>query len=234
MLSSKRSKRYNETASKVKKREYSVEDAVNLLKETATAKYNETVDIAVRLGVDPRHADQVVRGVVSLPHGLGKEVRLVAVCKANKEKEAQEAGADHVGFDEILEKIKSGWTDFDVLVATPDAMGALGKLGRVLGPRGLMPNPKSGTVTPNIAQAIKEIKAGKIDFRCDKYGIVHTSIGKAQFESDKLVDNLKSFMKTIIKLKPTAAKGTYLRSISVSSTHGPGIKLTTNVQHYSE
>lgn len=230
----KRSKRYDQTAAKVKTKEYSISDAVSLVKETATAKYNESVDIAVRLGVDPRHADQVVRGVVSLPHGLGKEVRLVAVCKANKEKEAQEAGADHVGFDEILEKIKGGWTDFDVLVATPDAMGELGKLGRVLGPRGLMPNPKSGTVTPNIGQAIKEIKAGKIDFRCDKYGIVHTSIGKADFDATKLEENLKSFMRTVIKLKPTAAKGTYVKSISISSTHGPGVKLTTNVQHYSE
>jgi large subunit ribosomal protein L1 len=230
----KRSKRYNQTAGKVKKKEHSISEGVSLVKETATAKYTESVDIAVRLGVDPRHADQVVRGVVSLPHGLGKEVRLVAVCKANKEQEAQDAGADFVGFEDILEKIKGGWTDFDVLVATPDAMGELGKLGRVLGPRGLMPNPKSGTVTPNIGQAIQEIKAGKIDFRCDKYGIVHTSIGKADFEIEKLVENLKSFMRTVIKLKPTAAKGTYVKSVSLSSTHGPGVKLTTNVQHYSE
>lgn len=230
----KRSKRYTEAATLVKKREYSVTEGIELLKQAANAKFNETVEIAVRLGVDPRHADQVVRGVVSLPHGLGKTVRCVAVCKANKEAEAKEAGADVVGFDDVLEKIKSGWTDFDVLVATPDAMGALGKLGRILGPRGLMPNPKSGTVTPDIGNAIREIKAGKIDFRCDKYGIVHTSIGKAEFDADKLVDNLKSFMRTIIKLKPTAAKGTYIKSVSVSSTHGPGIRLTTNVQQYAE
>ena len=230
----KRSKRYNQSATQVKKKEYSISEAVSLVKETSTAKYNESVDVAVRLGVDPRHADQVVRGVVSLPHGLGKEVRLVAICKANKEKEAQDAGADHVGFEDLLEKIKGGWTDFDVLVATPDAMGELGKLGRVLGPRGLMPNPKSGTVTPNIGQAITEIKAGKIDFRCDKYGIVHTSIGKAEFDGNKLEENLKSFMRTVIKLKPTAAKGTYVKSVSLSSTHGPGVKLTTNVQHYAE
>ena len=230
----KRGKRYDSAAAKILKKEYSVPEAVKLVRETSTAKYNESIELAVRLGVDPRHADQVVRGVVSLPHGLGKEVKLVAVVKANNEKDAQEAGADVVGFEDVLEKIKGGWTDFDVLVATPDVMGELGKLGRVLGPRGLMPNPKSGTVTPNIAQAIKEIKAGKIDFRCDKFGIVHTPIGKSDFSEDKLEENLIAFMKTVIKLKPTAAKGAYLKSVSISSTHGPGIKLTTNSQHYQE
>ncbi|MCB0279668.1 MAG: 50S ribosomal protein L1 [Calditrichaeota bacterium] len=230
----KHGKRYNLAVKKIQRSEYTIADGVKLLKETATAKYDESVDIAVRLGVDPRHADQVVRGVVTLPHGLGKSVRVLALVRADKEEEAKSAGADYVGFDEFIEKIKGGWLDFDVLVATPDVMGELGKLGRVLGPRGLMPNPKSGTVTPNIGDSVKEIKAGKIDFRCDKYGIVHTSVGKASFPEDKLVDNLNAFIQTIIKLKPSAAKGTYLKSISISSTHGPGIRLATNVMNYAE
>ena len=190
--------------------------------------------MALRLGVDPRHADQVVRGVVSLPHGLGKEVRVLAVVRGNNEEAAKEAGADYVGFDDMLEKIKGGWLDFDVLVATPDVMGELGKLGRVLGPRGLMPNPKSGTVTPKIADAIREIKAGKIDFRCDKNGIVHASIGKVSFDEAKIADNLTTFIKTVIRLKPSAAKGTYLKSITLTSTQGPGIKLTTSQTAYTD
>ena len=230
----KRGRRYLAAAEKIEKREYTVDEAVKLLKDTSTAKYDESVEVSIRLGVDPRHADQVVRGVVSLPHGLGKTVRVLALVRADKEEEAKSAGADYVGFQEFIDKIKSGWLEFDVLVATPDVMGELGKLGRVLGPRGLMPNPKSGTVTPNISSAVKEIKAGKIDFRCDKYGIVHSSIGKSSFEENKIADNLTLFIKTIIKLKPTTAKGTYLKSISLSSTHGPGIKLSTNVASYQE
>lgn len=227
-------KRYNQAQEKIKRSEYSLSEGVKLLKETATAKYDESVDVAIRLGVDPRHADQVVRGVVSLPHGLGKSVRVLALVKADKEEEAKSANADYVGYSEYLEKIKGGWLEFDVLVATPDVMGELGKLGRVLGPRGLMPNPKSGTVTQNIGESIKEIKAGKIDFRCDKYGIIHTSVGKASFTEDKLVDNLNTFIDTIVKLKPSAAKGTYLKSISISSTHGPGIRISSNVASLAE
>jgi large subunit ribosomal protein L1 len=230
----KKSKRYLSVIAKVQKREYDVNEAVKLLKEIASKKFAESVDVAIRLGVDPKHADQVVRGVVSLPNGLGKVVRVVAVVRANKEKEAMEAGALMAGFDEVLNKIKDGWTDFDVLVATPDVMGELGKLGRVLGPRGLMPNPKSGTVTMDIGQAINEIKAGKIDFRCDKYGIVHTSIGKINFTDEQIVENLKTFIRTIIRLKPAAAKGTYIKSVSLSSTQSPGISLTTNITAYAE
>jgi len=232
----KRSKRYLAAAAKVDKlREYQVEEGVKLLKEVNTAsKFDQSVEVALRLGVDPRHADQVVRGVVSLPHGLGKEVRVLAVVRGNNEEAAKEAGADYVGFDDMLEKIKGGWLDFDVLVATPDVMGELGKLGRVLGPRGLMPNPKSGTVTPKIADAIREIKAGKIDFRCDKNGIVHASIGKVSFDEAKIADNLTTFIKTVIRLKPSAAKGTYLKSITLTSTQGPGIKLTTSQTAYTD
>lgn len=231
----KRSKRYSAAAAKVDKlREHQVDDAVKLLKEVSTAKFDESIEVALRLGVDPRHADQVVRGVVSLPHGLGKEVRVLAVVRANNEEAAKEAGADFVGFEDVLEKIKGGWLDFDVLVATPDVMGELGKLGRVLGPRGLMPNPKSGTVTPKIADAIREIKAGKIDFRCDKNGIVHAAIGKTSFDETKIAENLLMFIRTVIRLKPSAAKGTYLKSITLTSTHGPGIKLTTLSNDYTD
>jgi LSU ribosomal protein L1P len=177
------------------------------------------------LGVDPKHADQVVRGTVSLPHGLGKTVRVLVIAKPEKQQEAIDAGADYVGYEDYLKKIAEGWTDVDVIIATPDTMSELGKLGKILGPRGLMPNPKSGTVTPNVAQAVKEVKAGKIDFRVDKLGIVHTSIGKASFDTDKLVDNINAFLNTIIKLKPAAAKGTYIKSVTLSSTMGPGIKI---------
>ncbi|MGB9697049.1 MAG: 50S ribosomal protein L1 [Ignavibacteria bacterium] len=207
------------------KKSFSIREAVELVKKYATAKFDESVEIAVNLGVDPKHADQVVRGTVSLPHGLGKTVRVLVIAKPEKQQEAIDAGADYVGFEDYLKKIAEGWTDVDVIIAAPDTMSELGKLGKVLGPRGLMPNPKSGTVTPNLAQAVKEVKAGKIDFRVDKFGIVHTSIGKASFDTDKLVDNINAFLNTIIKLKPAAAKGTYIKSVTLSSTMGPGIKI---------
>jgi large subunit ribosomal protein L1 len=204
---------------------YKIAEAVDLVKKYAKTKFDESVDIAMSLGVDPKHADQVVRGTVSLPHGTGKTVRVLVIAKPDKHDEAKEAGADHVGFEDYLAKIKEGWTDIDVIIAAPDAMSELGKLGKILGPRGLMPNPKSGTVTPNVGQAVKEVKAGKIDFRVDKNGIVHAAIGKASFDNEKLVDNVITFIKTIIKLKPSASKGTYIKSITVSSTMGPGVKI---------
>lgn len=207
------------------KKSFSIREAVELVKKYATAKFDESVEIAVNLGVDPKHADQVVRGTVSLPHGLGKTVRVLVIAKPEKQQEAINAGADYVGFEDYLKKIAEGWTDVDVIIAAPDTMSELGKLGKILGPRGLMPNPKSGTVTPNLGQAVKEVKAGKIDFRVDKLGIVHTSIGKASFDTDKLVDNINAFLNTIIKLKPAAAKGTYIKSVTLSSTMGPGIKI---------
>ena len=229
----RRSKRYDSLMKLIEKKEYSLDEAVNLLKETAKAHFDESVEIAVRLGVDPRKAEQAVRGTVSLPHGLGKPVRVLVIAKGEKAAQAEEAGADYVGYEDYLEKIqKENWLEFDVLVATPDSMKDLGKLGKVLGPRGLMPNPKSGTVTMEIEQTVKEIKAGKIDFRVDKAGIIHSSVGKASFESDKLKDNIRSLMQTIIRLKPTTAKGTYLRSIHVSNTMGPGIKLLASSQEF--
>ncbi len=231
----KRSKRYQRLQQLIEKKEYSLDEAVNLLKQTAQAKFDESVEIAVRLGVDPRRAEQAVRGTVSLPHGLGKSVRILVIAKGEKAEQARKAGADFVGYEEYLEKIeKENWLDFDVLVATPDAMKDLGKLGKILGPRGLMPNPKSGTVTMNIEQTVKEIKAGKIDFRVDKAGIIHSSVGKASFEAAKLKDNIKSLMQTIIRMKPASAKGTYLRSIHVSNTMGPGIKLIPNTQEFQD
>ena len=231
----KRSKRYREAAKLIEERDYSLGEAVGLLKKTASAKFDETVEISVRLGVDPRHADQVVRGVVALPHGLGKEVRVLVVAKDDKAEEAKAAGADYAGYEEYIEKLQNeGWVDFDVLVATPDAMRDLGKLGRVLGPRGLMPNPKSGTVTMDIANTVKEIKAGKIDFRVDKKGIVHTGVGKASFEANKLSENVKTLMQMIIRLKPSSAKGTYLQTICISNTMGPGIRIAPNAAEFSD
>ncbi|MGQ9559602.1 MAG: 50S ribosomal protein L1 [Candidatus Oleimicrobiaceae bacterium] len=222
----KRSRRFQEALSKRDpSKQYPLDEAVKLVKEAATAKFDETVEISVRLGVDPRHADQMVRGSVTLPHGLGKTKRVLVLTKGEKEKEALDAGADYVGLDEYLEKIQGGWLDFDAVVATPDVMGQVGKLGKILGPRGLMPNPKSGTVTFNVAEAVKEIKAGKVDFRVDKYGILHVPLGKVSFPADKLVENVKAFMETVIRLKPTTAKGQYVRSVTLSSTMGPGIKL---------
>lgn len=204
---------------------YSLTEAVSLLKKCSKSKFDESVDVAMKLGVDPKHADQVVRGTVSLPHGTGKSVRVLVIAKEDKHAEAKEAGADHVGFEDYLNKIKEGWTDIDVIIASPDAMAELGKLGKVLGPRGLMPNPKSGTVTPKVGEAVKEVKAGKIDFRVDKSGIVHSAVGKVSFDENQLTDNVSTFINTIIKLKPSAAKGTYIKSIYVSSTMGPGIHI---------
>ncbi len=204
---------------------YTLKEASSLVKEITTTKFDASVDIDVRLGVDPRKANQMVRGVVSLPHGTGKEVRVLVLCSPEVEAEAKEAGADHVGLDEYIEKIKGGWTDIDVIITQPQIMGKIGALGRVLGPRGLMPNPKSGTVTTDVAKAVKEVKQGKIDFKVDKAGIVHTSIGKVSFESEKIADNAREFIQTLIKLKPTAAKGTYIKSIYLSSTMSPGIKV---------
>ena len=203
------------------------DDAVKLVRELATAKFDESVDVATRLGVDPRQADQLVRGTVVLPHGTGKSVRVLAIVQGEKEEEAKEAGADHVGV-EYVEKIEEGWVDFDVCVVTPDLMGKVGPLGRVLGPRGLMPTPKAGTVTFDIGRAVKEIKAGKIEFRVDKTGNVHAPIGKASFSDEQLQENLTAFMDQIMQSKPSSAKGAYLRSVTVSSTMGPGVAIDTN------
>jgi large subunit ribosomal protein L1 len=205
---------------------YSVEQAVSLVKQTAYTKFDGTVDVAVRLGVDPRHADQVVRGTVILPHGTGKSIRVLVIAQGDRAKEAEAAGADFVGI-EYLQKLKDGWLECDVIVATPDVMGQLGALGRILGPRGLMPNPKAGTVTMDVTRAVKEIKAGKIEFRVDKTGNLHAPIGKVSFTEDQLAGNLRTFMDTVLKAKPSAAKGTYIRSATVSGTMGPGIKLDT-------
>ena len=204
---------------------YNLVDAAELLKQMTTTKFDASIDVDVRLGVDPRKANQMVRGVVTLPHGTGKNIKVLVLCTPEKEEEAKEAGADYVGLDDYIEKIQGGWTDIDVIVTMPPVMAKVGKLGRVLGPRGLMPNPKSGTVTMEIGKAVKDVKMGKIDFKVDKYGIVHTSIGKVSFTAEKIVENAREFMLTIIKLKPTAAKGTYIKSIYLSSTMSPGIKL---------
>jgi len=209
-------------------REYPISDAVKLVKQAAFAKFNETVDVAVRLGVDPRHADQVVRGTVVLPHGTGKSVRVLVITQGDKVKEAEAAGADFAGI-EYVQKLKDGWLECDVIVATPDVMGQLGQLGRILGPRGLMPNPKAGTVTLDVAKAVREIKAGKIEFRVDKTGNVHAPIGKINFSEQQLAENLQAFMETIVRAKPAAAKGQYLRGATVSSTMGPGVRLDTAV-----
>ncbi len=221
----KHSKRYKAIATKVEKKEFSIAEAVEIVKQTATAKFAESVDIAVRLGVDPRKADQAIRGTVALPHGIGKEVRVLVIAKPPKDEEAKAAGADYVGYKDYLEKIQQGWTDVDVIIATPDVMGDLGKLGKILGPRGLMPNPKSGTVTPDVAKAVKEVKAGKIEFRVDKEGNVHATVGKASFEKEKLVENIQAFLSTIVRAKPATAKGQYIKGISISATMGPGVRI---------
>ncbi|MEG0519222.1 MAG: 50S ribosomal protein L1 [Bacteroidales bacterium] len=204
-------------------KQYKLADACTLVKETSFTKFDSSVDVAVRLGVDPRKANQMVRGVVTLPHGTGKQTRVLVLCTPDKEAEAKEAGADFVGLDEYIEKIKAGWTDIDVIICTPSVMAKIGAIGRILGPRGLMPNPKTGTVTMEIGKAVTEVKAGKIDFKVDKQGIVHASIGKVSFDALKLVENTTEFLNTIIKLKPQALKGTYVKSIFISSTMGPGI-----------
>ncbi len=226
----KRSKRYKAAATKLEpKKYYSIEDAVARVKEMSTAKFVEAVDIAIRLGVDPKKADQAVRGTVALPHGIGKEVKVLVITKPPKDEEARSAGADHVGFQDYIQKIQGGWADIDVIIATPDVMGDVGKLGKVLGPRGLMPNPKSGTVTPDVAKAVREVKAGKIEFRVDKAGILHATVGKANFENQKLVENINAFVATVLRAKPATAKGQYVKSISLSSTMGPGVHIDKNV-----
>lgn len=207
-------------------KEYTIAEAIALLKEKSKVKFVETLDCAIRLGVDPRHADQMIRGTVSLPYGTGKTVRVLVIAKGAKIQEALDAGADHAGFEDYLEKIKGGWADVDVVIATPDSMAELGKLGKVLGPKGLMPNPKSGTVTMDVAKAVKEVKAGKIEFRVEKTGIVHTALGKLNFETNQLVENTKAFLNTIIKMKPSTAKGQYVKSLYLSSTMGPGLKIS--------
>ena len=209
-------------------RYYEPKEAVNLVKDASFVKFDESVDVAVNLGVDPRHADQIVRGTVTLPHGTGKEIRVLVIAQGEKENEAKEAGADMVGA-EYVEKIKAGWLDCDVIIATPDMMSQVGQLGRVLGPRGLMPNPKSGTVTTDVASAVKEVKAGKIEFRVDKTGNLHAPIGKVSFESDRLADNLGSFMDAVMRARPAVSKGTYLKSVTLSSSMGPGVKVNTAV-----
>lgn len=220
------SKRVKKNITKLdKKQVYKAVDAVKIAKETANTKFDESIDVAIRLGVDPRHADQMVRGTVVLPHGTGKKVRVLVLAKGAKEQEAAEAGADFFGFDEYIKKIQEGWLDFDVAVATPDVMSEVGKLGRILGARGLMPNPKSGTVTQDVSRVVKELKAGKIQFRVDKAGIVHAAIGKASFAQEQLVENFNALFTMILKLKPSSAKGQYVRTVALSSTMGPGIRV---------
>ena len=221
-------KKQKEAAAKVDIiKQYALADATALVKNVRTTKFDGSVDLAVRLGVDPRKANQMVRGVVSLPHGTGKTVRVLALVTPDKEAEAKAAGADFVGMDEYLDKIKNGWTDVDVIITVPAAMGKLGPLGRILGPRGLMPNPKTGTVTMEIGKAVSEVKAGKIDFKVDRYGIVHASIGRVSFEADKLRENAEEVLKTLVRMKPSAAKGTYIKSIFLSPTMGPGVAVDT-------
>ena len=223
---SKLTKKRKEAFAKIELgKSYSLKEAAALVKEITTTKFDASVDVDVRLGVDPRKANQMVRGVVTLPHGTGKQVRVLALCTPDKEAEAKEAGADYVGLDEYIEKIRGGWTEIDVIITMPAIMGKIGALGRVLGPRGLMPNPKSGTVTNDIAAAVKDVKSGKIDFKVDKTGIVHTSIGKASFSAEQIYDNAHEIISTLIRLKPTAAKGTYVKSIYLSSTMSPSIKI---------
>jgi large subunit ribosomal protein L1 len=220
----KLTKKQKDAHAKVDKNQsYSLKDASALVKEITSVNFDASIDLAVKLGVDPRKANQMVRGVVTLPHGTGKDVKVLALVTPDKEAEATEAGADYVGLDEYLQKIKEGWTDVDVIITMPSVMGKLGPLGRILGPRGLMPNPKTGTVTMDVAKAVTEVKAGKIDFKVDKTGIVHAAIGKASFDVDKIVDNAHELIQTLVKLKPTAAKGTYIKSIYMSSTMSPGV-----------
>src|SRR5213083_2164709 len=220
-------KKYTAARAAVPERPHTIEEAVPLMQKVKFAKFDETVELAMRLGVDPKHADQMVRGTVVLPHGLGKSKKVLAIAGGDKQREASEAGTDHVGGEEMVEKIQGGFMDFDAVVATPDMMRAVGKLGKVLGPRGLMPNPKTGTVTVDIAKAIKEIKAGKVEFRVDKTGIIHAPLGKTSFATDALIDNAHALVESIVKAKPAAAKGKFLRSVTVSSTIGPGVKIDT-------
>lgn len=218
-------KKYQAAKEKLEQREYTLEEAVQSIRELKFAKFDETAELALRLGVDPRHADQMVRGTVVLPNGLGKEVRVCVIASADKVKEAEEAGAEHIGGDDLVEKIQGGWLDFDVVVSTPDMMKGVGKLGRVLGPRGLMPNPKAGTVTFDVGKAVTEIKAGKVEFRVDKNGVIHAPFGKLSFSGDQLVENAQSLIDAVIRAKPASSKGRYLRGVFVSSTMGPGIRV---------
>jgi large subunit ribosomal protein L1 len=220
-------KKYNSAKEQLKERQLTLKEAFKCIPEVATAKFDESVDLAARLGVDPRRPEQMVRGTVVLPHGTGKKVRVLVFAKGEKETEAKKAGADYVGSEEFIEKIKKGWLDFDKVVATPDMMGAVGKLGKILGPRGLMPNPKLGTVTFDIAKAVEELKAGKVEYRVDKAGNIHVPLGKVSFGSEKLEENFMAIMEAIIKAKPPASKGTYLRALNISTTMGPAIKLNT-------
>lgn len=223
---SEKGKNYRAALNKVDRNQrYLLEDSLRLAKETAHAKFDETVEMAIRLGVDPRQADQNIRGTVTLPHGMGKSVRVLAFAKGEKEKEAQDAGADFVGSDELIKKISDGWLEFDKAVATPDMMGAVGRIGKILGPRGLMPNPKTGTVAMDIGKAVKEIKAGKLEFRVDKAGIIHVPVGKASFGPEQLIDNAKAVLGSIIRAKPASAKGNYIKGVTVATTMGPGIKI---------
>jgi large subunit ribosomal protein L1 len=224
----KTGKKFAAARQQVADRLHSIEDAVPLMQKVKFAKFDETIEMALRLGVDPKHADQMVRGTVVLPHGLGKTKKVLAIASADKQKDAKEAGADFVGGEELVEKIQGGWMDFDAVVATPDMMRAVGKLGKVLGPRGLMPNPKTGTVTPDIAKAVKEIKAGKVEFRVDKTGIIHAPLGKMSFPAQNLIDNAHALVDSVVKAKPSAAKGKYLKSVTMSSTMGPGISIDTS------
>lgn len=220
------SKKRKEVLAKIdQNKSYSLAEAASLVKEVSTTKFDASVDVAVRLGVDPRKANQMVRGTVALPHGTGKDVKVLVLCTPDKEAEAKEAGADHVGLDDYITKIKGGWTDIDVIITMPSVMGKVGALGRVLGPRGLMPNPKTGTVTMDIGKAVKEVKAGKIDFRVDKFGIVHSAVAKVSFEPSKIEENANELIQTIVKLKPAAAKGTYIKSVYLSSTMSPSISV---------
>ncbi len=222
----KHSKRYNAAIEKVDRNKVlELEDGIQILKQSGSVKFDETVDIAIRLGVDPKKSDQMVRGTVSLPHGSGKVVKVLVLCKAPKDQEAKDAGADYVGLEEYIKKIEEGWSDVDAIVATPDVMKDVGKLGRYLGRKGLMPNPKAGTVTNEVAESVKQLKAGRIEFRVDRYGIVHATVGKVSFSHDQLSDNVKALIEQILRLRPASAKGQYIRSITVSSTMGPGIKL---------
>lgn len=223
----KRGKKYQQVAELIdREMEYTIEEACDLVKKTSTASFDEAVDLDLRLGVDPRHADQMVRGTVSLPHGTGKTVRVLALVNEAKQEEAKQAGADYVGLDEYISEIEAGWADVDIIIATPDVMGKIGKLGRQLGPRGLMPNPKSGTVTMDVADAVKEFKSGKIDFRVDKAGILHISLGKASFDANQLRENVISFIQTVIKMRPASAKGIYIKSAFLSTTMGPSIPIS--------
>jgi large subunit ribosomal protein L1 len=220
------SKKFKDALAKVdRSKSYTMNDGIDLVKNSAFAKFNETVDVAVRLGVDPRHADQMVRGAVVLPNGLGKEVKVLVFAKGEKEKEARDAGADYVGADDLVAKIQEGWFDFDTAIATPDMMGVVGKIGKLLGPRGLMPNPKVGTVTFDVGRAVNESKSGKVEFRVEKAGIIHAPVGKVSFEADKLKENILALVDALVKAKPSAAKGTYIKKISVSATMGPGVNL---------